>query len=158
MMIVGSLAAKMPRLVPAHSLSLSRITTTIDGRVDSRRPMAGALTERWRRRHWQLAAAAVVVIIVVCMSYVTRRRRRRPWPMLLISRPFPPKFSKPPKKSSSTRFFCSTKNIFRRAVCRRQSRFFRVLITPNPVFSTQKVCVQRHPKYGSTSVGVDHRT
>jgi hypothetical protein len=65
---------------------------------------------------------------------------------LLISRPFPPKFSKPPKKSSSTRFFCSTKNIFRRAVCRRQSRFFRVLITPNPVFSTPKVCVQRHPK------------
>ena len=108
--------------------------------------MAGALTERWRRRHWQLAAAAVVVIIVVCMSYVTRRRRRRPWPMLLISRPFPPKFSKPPKKSLSTRFFCSTKNIFRRAVCRRQSRFFRVLITPNPVFSTRKVCVQRHPE------------
>ena len=66
--------------------------------------------------------------------------------MLLISRPFPPKFSKPQKKSSSTRFFCSKKKKFRRAICHHQSRFFRVLITPNPVFSTRKVCVQRHPE------------
>ena len=32
--------------------------------------------------------------------------------MLLISRPFPNKFSKPKKKSSSTRFFCSKKKNF----------------------------------------------
>ena len=54
--------------------------------------------------------------------------------MLLISKPFPPKFSKSPKKFFDASKNLADKNIFLLAVCRRQSPKFRVLITPNPVF------------------------